>query len=190
MLNIIWVSMMIISFVCAVFTGRMPEVCKALSSGATDGVNLVISLAGVMALWTGVMKIAQKSGLVDKIASFAEPFIRLLFPEAKSDHSLCAAIAMNMTANFFGLGNAATPLGIDAMKKLQTHNRSSSASDSMCMLAVVNSASIQLVPSTLIALRSGTGSANPTEVCVPIWIASAITFVVGVSLCKALGGRR
>ena len=136
------------------------------------------------------MKIAEDSGLVKIIARLFRPLIGLLFPEAKSDPEVGGAIAMNMTANFFGMGNAATPLGLSAMKKLSKYSSRGKASDSMCMLAVVNSASIQLIPSTLIAIRSACKSSAPTEITVPIWIVSVLTFMAGVTLCKVMGCRK
>ena len=189
MLNYIWSAMIIISIVLSVVTGRVSEVCAAISDGANEGIKLSLSIAGVMALWTGIMKIAEESSLTKFIARIFAPVISLLFPEAKRDAELGGAIAMNMTANFFGMGNAATPLGLNAMKHLSRFGRSGVATDSMCMLAVVNCASIQLIPSTLIAVRAACGSANPTEITVPIWIVSVVTFLAGVVLCRALGRR-
>ena len=189
MLNYIWSVLIGLSVIASFFNGNTETVALALSEGAADGVELAISIAGVMALWTGIMKIAEESGLVKIIAGVFRPFIGLLFPEAKKDSEVGGAIAMNMTANFFGMGNAATPLGLNAMKKLSKYSSKGRASDSMCMLGVVNSASIQLIPATLIAVRSACGSSAPSSVTVPIWIVSAVTFLSGVILCK-LAGRR
>lgn len=189
MLNYIWSGMLLISFVVSFFTGKTDEVCTALCDGASEGVSLAISIAGIMAFWTGIMKIAEKGGLVNVIAKLFKPVIDFLFPETKKDNEVCGAIAMNMTANFFGMGNAATPLGLNAMKRLSRYSEKDIASDSMCMLAVVNSASIQLIPSTLIAIRSAMGSSNPSEIILPIWIVSALTFAFGVLLCKAVAKR-
>ena len=187
MLNYIWSGMIVISLLASFFNGTSKEVCTALCDGASDGVTLALGIAGIMAFWTGIMKIAENSGLVKIIAFVFKPLIGLLFPEAKKDSEVCGAIAMNMTANFFGMGNAATPLGLNAMKRLGRYSDKQNASASMCMLAVVNSASIQLIPSTLIALRAATGSKAPAEIIVPIWIVSVATFVFGVTLCKLVG---
>lgn len=189
MLNYIWSGMIIISIVVSFANGSTAKVCTAICDGAGEGVTLALGISGIMAFWTGIMKIANSSGLVNIISKLFRPLICILFPEAKKDSEAGGAIAMNMTANFFGMGNAATPLGIDAMKRLSRHSLKGMASDSMCMLAVVNSASIQLIPSTLIAIRGAMGSASPGEITVPIWIVSVLTFVFGTSLCKILGRR-
>lgn len=189
MLNYIWSGMIVISLAVSFFNGTTADVCTALGKGASEGVMLALSIAGIMALWTGIMKIAEKSGLVNLIAKLFRPLIGFLFPEAKKDPAVGGAIAMNMTANFFGMGNAATPLGLNAMKRLAGYSKRDIASNSMCMLAVVNSASIQLIPSTLIAVRAACGSASPSEITVPIWIVSVLTFMSGVILCKIVGKR-
>ena len=188
-MNYIWSGMLLVSSLVSFFTGKTAEVCTALCDGASEGVNLAISIAGIMAFWTGIMKIAEKGGLVNIISKLFKPLIAFLFPETKKDNEACGAIAMNMTANFFGMGNAATPLGLNAMKRLSRYCAKETASDSMCMLAVVNSASIQLIPSTLIAIRSAMGSSAPSEIMVPIWIVSVVTFSFGVLLCKAVAKR-
>ena len=189
MLNYIWSGMILVSFLVSFFNGTTKEVCASFTEGATEGVNLAISMAGIMALWTGIMEIAKKSGLVNIMARLLRPLIARLFPETKNDLETGGTIAMNMTANFFGMGNAATPLGLSAMKKLGKYKKGLNATNSMCMLAVVNSASIQLIPSTLIAIRSACGSLNPSEITVPIWIVSLSTFLFAVTLCKIMGGR-
>ncbi len=184
MLNYIWVGMLIVSFAASFITGNTKAVCSAVTEGADAAIKLAIGIAGIMAFWTGIMKIAEKSGMVSIIAKLASPLIKLLFPDARKDEKVCGAIAMNMTANFFGMGNAATPLGIKAMQDLNRYSSNGRATDSMCMLAVVNSASIQLIPSTLIAIRSAYNSHAPSEIMIPIWIASVITFAAGVAAAK------
>lgn len=189
MLNYIWSGMILLSLGVSFLNGTTSKVCTALCDGAAEGVTLAIGIAGIMAFWTGIMKIAENSGLVKFIAAVFKPLIGFLFPEAKKDAEVCGSVAMNMTANFFGMGNAATPLGLNAMKRLSRYSDKNTASNSMCMLAVVNSASIQLIPSTLIAVRTATGSKAPAEIMVPIWIVSVATFVFGVLLCKFVGRR-
>lgn len=190
MLNYIWAFLLAVSFISAVITGNIPEMSQAIMQGAEDAVKLVFSISGIMALWSGLMKIAENSGLTKVFAYIFMPLIRLLFPEAAKDKETAGAIAMNMTANFFGMGNAATPLGINAMKRLSQYMKNSIATNSMCMLAVINSASIQLIPSTLIAIRSSMGSENPSEIMLPIWIASVITFIAGIIAVKLAEGRK
>ncbi len=189
MLNYIWSGMILVSFIVSFFNGTTSQVCASFTEGASEGVSLAISMAGIMALWMGIMEIARRSGLVNIMARILRPVITRLFPEAKKDMETGGTIAMNMTANFFGMGNAATPLGLSAMKKLGKYKKGLNATNSMCMLAVVNSASIQLIPSTLIAIRSACGSSNPSEITVPIWIVSFLTFVFAVTLCKIMGGK-
>jgi len=189
MLNYIWSGMIIISLIISFSNGSVGKVCAALCDGAQTGVTLAIGISGVMALWTGIMKIAEASGLTRVISKGFSFLISRLFPECKKDTETCGAIAMNMTANFFGMGNAATPLGLNAMKRLSHHSIKGVASNSMCLLAVINSASIQLIPSTLIAIRSAMGSSSPSEIIVPIWIVSIASFASGIIMCRILEKR-
>ncbi len=190
MLNIIWIFLMIISFICAAITGNMEATGTALIESGTKAVEFVISIGGMMAMWSGFMAIAEKSGLTDKIAVILSPLIKWLFDGAKTDEKCKNAICMNMVANFLGLSNAATPLGLKAMKLLAEKNTASNtASRDMCMLAVVNSASIQLIPSTLIAMRTAAGSTSPGAIILPIWIVSVVTAASGILLAKFLGRR-
>ena len=186
MLNYIWSGMIVIAVLVSFFNGTTADVCLAFGEGASEGVSLAISMAGIMALWTGIMRIAERGGIVRLMAKLIRPLTTFLFPETKEDIKAGGSIAMNMTANFFGMGNAATPMGIDAMKKLSKYSKDGGATNSMCMLAVVNSASIQLIPSTLIAIRSACSSSAPSEITVPIWIVSLATFVSAVTLCKVM----
>ena len=187
MLNYIWSAMIVISVLVSFVNGTSAKLCTALCDGAAEGVNLAIGMAGVMAFWTGMMKIAEISGLTGVIARVFSPLIGILIPEAKKDKEVSGAVAMNMTANFFGMGNAATPLGINAMKRLSAYSKKGEASASMCMLGVINCASVQLIPATLISIRSALGSADATEITVPIWIVSVATFLSGVLMCRILG---
>lgn len=190
MLNVIWVSMMVVSFFVAFFTGRMDETFKAFLESGQKGVEFILSVGGIMALWSGVMCVAEKSNLTEHIGRFLSPLIRLIFKNVKKGSKAEKAIAMNMTANFLGLSNAATPLGIKAMKELKKDSFGDSASDDMCMLSVINSASIQLIPSTLIAIRASMGSENPGEIILPIWIVSVVVAVFGISCAKWCEKRR
>lgn len=189
LLNYIWSFLIIISLAISLANGTADKVCSAICEGAGEGITLALGIAGIMAFWSGIMKIAEKSGLVKLIARVFSPVTALIFPETRKDKELGGAIAMNMTANFFGMGNAATPLGINAMKSLSRYSIKGVATDSMCMLAVINSASIQLIPSTLIAIRTAMGSASPSEITVPIWIVSAVTFLTGIILCNIMRKR-
>jgi len=185
MLNVIWSGLIIISLTVSFFTGTFEECSLAAIKGAGEGVTLVISLCGAMCFWSGIMEIASKSGVINILAFVMKPVTRLLFPKIKEGSEAMRAIVMNMTANILGMSNAATPLGLRAMDELQKLNKDKTrASKSMCMFVLVNTASIQLVPTTLIALRAAAGSNAPTEIIVPVWITSVIVLTIGVISIK------
>ncbi|MBQ2932585.1 MAG: hypothetical protein IJE62_07110 [Clostridia bacterium] len=185
MLNYIWCGMIIVSFVVAVFTGNVETITNGALEGAAAAVETCIGLLGSMCLWTGLAKVAENSGLVDVFAKFLRPITKIIFPKLKANSAALRAIVMNMVANLLGMGNAATPLGIAAMKELDRLNgRKNRASNEMCMFVVVNTASIQLIPSTVISLRQMYGSLNPTEIVVPVWICSVCVLTIGVMAAK------
>ena len=191
MLNYIWCGMIIISFVVAIFTGQVDNTAKAAMEGAGSAVETCIGLLGVMCLWTGIAKVAENSGLTEVFAKLLRPITKIMFPKLKSDSAALRAIVMNMVANLLGMGNAATPLGIRAMHELDKINTcKDTASDEMCMFVVVNTASIQLIPATVIALRQVYGSQNPSEIVVPVWICSICAVTVGVTAAKLFCNRR
>lgn len=183
MVGYIWAFMIISSVVVAVFEGKTEATVNAAFSGANQSVETIVGFLGVMCMWMGLMKIAEISGLIDIFSRFISPVTRVIFPRVKKDSPAHKAISMNIVANILGLGNAATPLGINAMEKLNESNPDKkTATNEMCMLVVLNTASIQLIPSTLIALRSTFGSHNPSEIILPIWISSVITAIIAVSV--------
>ncbi len=185
MLNYIWCGMIVVSFVTAVFTGRIEAITNGAMEGAASAVDTCMGLLGSMCLWTGIAKIAEHSGLVEIFARLLRPITKIIFPKLKSDSAAMRAIVMNMVANLLGMGNAATPLGISAMKELDKLNgRRSTASDEMCMFVVVNTASIQLIPATVISLRQMYGSESPSEIIVPVWICSILAVTIGVTAAK------
>lgn len=185
MLNYIWAGLLLFGFITAIITGRIDAATKAAMDSAKSGVTLGIELMGVVCLWNGLMSIAEKGGLVKAFSRALNPLMRLLFPEVPKQHKAMGAMVMNIAANFFGLGNAATPFGLKAMTELQKLNKDKNvATDSMCMFLIINTATIQLIPATVIALRSAAGSVNPTEIMLPIWISSLVAFVCGVIICK------
>ena len=191
MLNYIWSGMIILSLIFGFFNGRLEAVTAAAMEGAGDAVEMCIGLLGVMCLWTGLAKIAENSGLTRVFAKLLRPVTKILFPKLKKDSAAMNAIVLNMVANLFGMGNAATPLGISAMKELDKENHyKGRASNEMCMFAVINTASIQLIPSTVIALRQMYGSQNPSEIIFPVWICSICALIAGVMLAKILEKRR
>lgn len=187
MLNYVWLFMISIGFTVGILNGRIEQVTKAALDSAGNAVELSIGLLGIMCLWTGLMNIAQKSGLIRYITRFARPVMALLFPDIPKNHPAMGAMVMNLAANFLGLGNAATPLGLKAMKELQKlNNKKNTASDSMSMFLVLNTAAIQLIPATIIALRTTAGSNNPAEIISTIWIASGCASIAGIIAVKAL----
>lgn len=181
--------MMVFSFSFAAVTGNMENTLHAFLDSGKKAVDFVLSTGGIMAMWSGFMAVAQKSGLAKAISSVLSPVISVLFKGVKKDSPAAGAISMNMVANFLGLSNGATPLGIKAMKELAVLDGNKRASHNMCMLTIINSASIQLIPSTLIAIRSAMGSGNPGEIILPIWIVSVITAVSGVAAAKFFRAR-
>ena len=190
MMNYIWGGMILLSFAVSLFTGRVEETAAAATAGAASAIESCISLLGIMCLWTGLAKIGEKSGIINFFSHLLRPVTRLLFPNVKSNSPAMSAIVMNIVANLMGMGNAATPLGINAIKELHKENKyRPDASNDMCMFIVINTASIQLLPATLISMRQSFGSANPGEVIVPVWIVSIIAVVAGVIVAKILEKR-
>ena len=187
MLNYIWGGMILISIITSLFTGRVEETAAAAAEGAASAIQNCISLLGIMCLWTGLSKIGEAAGLIRLLTRILRPLLKLIFSRLKSDSAASSAIVMNVVANLLGMGNAATPLGIKAIGELSRLNRGRSvASDEMCMFVVINTASIQLLPATLISMRQSWGSANPGEVIVPVWIVSVCALIVGVTVAKLL----
>lgn len=187
MLNVIWPVFIIISFVYAILVGNAQEVNKSIFDSAGSAVELSITFLGTMCLWNGIMKIVQETSLMSKLTKLLNPIIKLLFPELKKDSSAKNEISMNIIANILGLGNAATPLGIRAMNELQKENvKKDTLSNSMIMFIVLNTASLQLIPTTVIAIRTSLGSENPSLVIVPVWIVTILAAVTAVFVTKRL----
>ncbi len=188
MLNGLWAAMILVGIFYGAVRGRMPEITEGALTGAKDAVNLCLTMAGVSALWTGLMEIAEGSGLLDKAARGLKPLIRFLFPQVPDGHPAQADISANMIANFLGLGWAATPAGIRAMSSLETlNNKPGVATDAMCMFLIVNISSLQLIPVNMIAYRSQYGSANPAAVIMPALIATTTTTICGILFAKFMG---
>ncbi len=189
-MNYIWVFIIFASYIFSFFAGTTDAVTKSVFDGCESAVALVISLLGMMCLWTGLLEIAQKSGLTDKIQKLLFPVIHWLFPTISKNTSVAGAISMSITANLLGLSNAATPLGLAAMEKLEARNLTKDvASDEMCMFVVINTASITLIPTTLLTIRASFNSAAPFEIMIPVWIASLLSVLSGV-LCAKFCSRR
>ena len=158
---------------------------KSIFSSVEDAVNLSISLIGTMCLWSGIMQIARETTFVNKLSNLLTPVMKFLFPDIKKGSNIYQEISMNIIANLLGLGNAATPLGLKAMKSMQEENVDKEVlTNSMATLIVLNTASIQIIPSTVIAIRSSLGSTNPSIIIVPVWIATICAAVVGILAVK------
>lgn len=178
--------MIIFSFVCAIVTNNIDNLSSAIISGGTDAINLSIKLMGMICLWNGLIHIAEESGLTKILCKLLTPFLKLLFPGLK-DEKTQEAIAMNMTANILGLSNAATPLGLEAMSRLQKLNGNKDvASNEMVRFVVINTACIHLVPTTVALLRQEYGSASPTEILFPALCTSICAVTVGLLMTTLL----
>ncbi len=172
-----------------VATSNVSELGNAVIDGASSAVSLTISLCGMMCLWCGVMKVFERAGLIGRLAKLLSPLMKIFFPDAYKKGSGCSEIAANISANLLGIGNAATPLALCAMKKLQENNdEPERASHDMITLAVMNTASVSIVPSTILALRRAAGSSDPFMVVVPIWINSVCCSLFALILCRAMRG--
>lgn len=179
MLNIVWPIFIIISFSFAIFSGNLEKLNSSIFESTNEAIKLSISLLGTICLWNGIMQIANNTSIVTKLTKFLNPIIKFLFPDLKDNFKIQKEISMNMIANILGLGNAATPLGLKAMKSLQRENKKKDTlSNSMMMLIVLNTASIQLIPTTVIAIRNSLGSENSTSILFPVWIATIVAAVV------------
>ena len=178
LLNIVWPIFIIISFSFAIFSGNLEKLNSSIFESTNEAIKLSISLLGTICLWNGIMQIANNTSIVTKLTKFLNPIIKFLFPDLKDNFKIQKEISMNIIANILGLGNAATPLGLKAMKSLQKENKNKDTlSNSMMMLIVLNTASIQLIPTTVIAIRNSLDSQNPTSIVFPVWIATIIAAV-------------
>lgn len=187
MLNILWPIFIIISFIYAIFSGNVQGVNKSIFDSAGSAVELSITFLGTMCLWNGIMKIVQETSLMSKLTKLLKPIIRFLFPELKKDSTAKNEISMNIIANVLGLGNAATPLGIRAMNELQKENaKKDTLSNSMIMFIVLNTASLQLIPTTVIAIRTSLESENPSSIIVPVWIVTILAAITAIIVTKKL----
>jgi spore maturation protein A len=187
LINYIWFVILAFGIIFGLFTGRGGEVSKAIVTSAGSSVQLVIGLMGLLCLWCGIIKIADKSGLTGKLASVMRPILRRVFKEAGRDEKAMNAIIMNLTANMMGLSNAATPFGIKAMEELKRLNGNrENASDDMALFLVLNAACIQLVPATVISIRAAAGSRNPGDIILPAALATGTAAIMGVIYCKVL----
>lgn len=179
-----WILTLSTSILCAFLSGNGASLAAAVVQGAQAGVTLAVSLAGSLCLWSGVGRLMEAAGLTDGLARFLQPLLIRLFPGTKEDPVLGRELSGNLCANLLGLGNAATPMGIRAAKRMKQGDR---ATDELCRLVVLNTASIQLIPANVAAVRSGLGCASPFDILVPVWISSVCSASLGVGAAWVLG---
>ena len=187
MLNKLWGGMILLAIVVAMGTGNMPELTNAAIESAREAITLCITMLGIMGMWSGLMAVAEKAGLVGALARRSRPLLRYLFPDLGKNHPAHEPIATNFIANILGLGWAATPSGIKAMQEMQAENpQKDTATRSMRMFMVINMSSLQLVTISVVAYRMQFGSANPSEIIGPGLVVTMATTVVAVAFCKVL----
>ena len=190
MLNYLWSGLVIISIICSIFLGNTETLSKALIDSGSSSIELILTMAGIMCLWSGIMKIAVESGFTTLISKLFSPLLRPLFPKLDKDSPAFQSITMNISANLLGLGNAATPFGLKAMEHLHTLNdKGDTASNEMVIFVVMNTASLQLLPTTLATLRQSYGSTAPFEIIVPVWLSSICSLAVALICAYTLNKR-
>lgn len=184
----VWVLLVAVAVLMGALTGRTDAVANAAFEGAAQAVTLCISLAGMLCLWTGIMEVMRQSGLASKLSTLLSPVLRRLFPEASKDRETLEAVSANVSANMLGLGNAATPLGIKAAR-LMSKGTGGEATNELCLLVVLNSASIQLIPATVAALRLGFGAHSPFDILPCVWLTSIVSVTTGILMSRLLSAR-
>ena len=187
MLNYIWLTMVILAVVLGGINGKIENVTKSAIDSAGGSVTIAIGLVGVMALWLGVMKIAEDSGLMSLLARGIAPIMKWLFPDVPAGHPAIGSMTMNIAANMLGLNNAATPLGLKAMEDLETLNAHPGiATNAMCTFLTINTAGLQLIPATMISIMASAGSTDPTAIIGTTVAATCAALVVGIAVVKLL----
>ncbi|MGQ3888518.1 nucleoside recognition domain-containing protein [Legionella sp. CNM-1927-20] len=187
MLNVIWLSMILLSVIVGMIQGRLDQVVQAVTDSAKLGFEIALGLAGIMAFWLGIMEIAAESGLVNKFARLLKPIMRPLFPDVPAEHPAMGAMILNIAANMLGLANAATPFGLRAMKELQRLNTHvDEASNAMCTFLAINTSSVQLIPATAIAFLAANGSLHPSSVIISSLLATICSTLVAIVAVKWL----
>lgn len=183
----IFTGLLALSTVCAMVLGNGSALAEACVSGAHNGITLAISIAGSLCLWTGVGKLMERIGMTGMLARLLRPLLHRLFPSTKQDLSLASSLSANICANFLGLGNAATPMGIQAAKRLVRPDRPGVATNELCRLIVLNTASIQLIPANVAAIRASLGCATPFDILPAVWVTSLLSAGSGVLAAWIMG---
>lgn len=187
LMSYIWTGMIAISLIAAFINGTGSQLAAAVSQGAQAGVTLIISLAGSICLWSGVGKLMEKAGATQVLSRLLKPLLGKLFPSTKQDSVLAGSLSANVCANFLGLGNAATPMGIQAAQRLALHSQNGVATDELCRLIVLNTASIQLIPATVAAVRSSLGCQSPFDILPAVWVTSLCSAGLGILSAWVMG---
>ena len=187
LISYLWLGLLLAGIVSACFSGQWSMPTDALLAGAGSAVALCVELCGALCLWSGILEVLRRSGLSEKLAALLRPVLKRLMPAACGNAAVCQAVSANVCANILGLGNAATPLGIQAVRLMS--DGSGAASDDLCLFAVLNTASIQLLPTTVAALRSGAGAVSAFDILPAVWITSAVSVCVGVGAARLLARR-
>ena len=187
MLNKIWPFFIITSFIYSIYSGKILNLNSAIFDSGLHTVNLCFGLLGSICLWNGIMKIALETPLIEKLIKFLKPFISFIFPEIKDDKKISKEISINIASNILGLGNASTPLGLKAMNSMQEKNPAKDTlSNAMAMFLLINTASIQIIPTTIISIRSSLGSKDPTKILLAVWFSTTISFLTAIISGKLL----
>ena len=185
MMNYVFPILLIVSFVCAIVTGSVAELSQSVITGAEDAVSLLLRLVSMLCLWGGVMEIGEQAGLTAMFSRLMYPAVLLIFPKLRKEKYVLEAISMNITANILGLGNAATPLGLEAMRRLQTVNSNMAyASDEMVVFVVMNTAAMHIIPTTVATLRGQYGSRDPMEIMPAAFLTSFCALATAVAVAK------
>ena len=185
----VWTGMVVLSLIFGLFTGRLDAVANAALEGASSAIDLSISMAGILCLWSGVMEVMNVCGLSAGLARAFRPVLRRLLPNASRDEETLAAVSANVSANLLGLGNAATPLGIRAARRM-ARDCGGIASNELCLLVVLNTASIQLLPATIASVRAAAGCRTPFDILPAVWLASILSVAAGLLTARLLSGWR
>ncbi len=187
MMNWIFTAFLVLSVICSCLTGQIRALSLSVLQGAHSGISLAISIAGALCLWSGVGKVMDRAGLIHLLRRFLSPLLGILFPSTRKDGVLAGYLSANICANFLGLGNAATPMGIQAAKRMRSPADPTRATDEMCRLVVLNTASIQLIPATVASVRASLGCKTPFDILGAVWLSSILSAGIGVGAAWLLG---
>ena len=182
----LWTGMVVVSLFFGAWTGNWDALGTAALEGAQSAVELCFAMCGVMCLWTGLMEVMNQCALTDRLAALFRPLLKRLLPRSSRDSETLAAVSANLSADLLGLGNAATPLGVRAAQRMQALSGAAHASDEMCLLVVMNTASLQLIPSTVAAVRARLGAAHAFDILPAVWLASACSVAAGILAARGL----